>query len=201
MSGRFIAFEGGEGCGKSTQAARLAERLGALLTREPGGTPLGERVRGVVLDPSVGKVDPRAEALLMAAARAQHVSEVIEPALARGETVVTDRYIGSSLAYQGFGHGLDIDELVGLSSWATNGRPADVNVLLHVPAAVAAERMRRPVDRMEQLGKKFHTRVSKGFAALAERDPEHWIVVDGVGSIDDVSQRVNDAFDKWVAAQ
>lgn len=201
MTGLLIAFEGGEGCGKSTQAARLAERLGARLTREPGGTPLGERVRGVVLDPSVGKVDPRAEAMLMAAARAQHVAEVIEPALQRGETVVTDRYIGSSLAYQGFGHGLNIDELEQLSRWATGGRAADLNVLLHVPAEVAAERMRRPVDRMEQLGKKFHRRVNEGFVALAQRDPRRWVVIDGVGSIDDVADRVDDAFDKWQAEQ
>jgi dTMP kinase len=197
----LFAFEGGEGSGKSTQAARLAERLGALLTREPGGTPLGERVRGVVLDPSMGKVDPRAEAMLMAAARAQHVAQVIEPALSRDETVVTDRYIGSSLAYQGFGHGLDVDELEGLSAWATNGRFADLNVLLQVPADVSAERLRRPIDRMEQLGKKFHRRVNDGFAALAARDPQRWVVVDGVGTIDEVAERVNDAYDKWIAEQ
>lgn len=201
MTGRFIAFEGGEGSGKSTQAARLADRLDALLTREPGGTPLGERVREVVLDPSLGKVDPRAEAMLMAAARAQHVAQVIEPALASGRDVVTDRYIGSSLAYQGFGHGLDVDELSQLSAWAAGGRFADVNVLLHVPADVSAERLRRPIDRMEQLGKKFHKRVNEGFTALAERDPSHWIRVDGVGTIEEVAQRVNDAFDKWVASQ
>ena len=197
----LIAFEGGEGSGKSTQAARLAERLGAVLTREPGGTPLGERVRAVVLDPSVGKVDPRAEAMLMAAARAQHVGEVIEPAIARGQSVVTDRYIASSLAYQGFGHGLSVDELARLSAWATGGRAADLNVLLHVPARVAAARMRRPVDRMEQLGKKFHTRVNEGFVALAEADPDRWLVIDGVGAIDEVGQRVDDAFDKWAAAR
>ncbi|HVT78637.1 MAG TPA: dTMP kinase [Acidimicrobiales bacterium] len=201
MRGRLIAFEGGEGSGKSTQAALLAERLGARLTREPGGTPLGEKIRSVVLDPSSGVVDARAEALLMAAARAQHVAEVIEPALARGETVVTDRYIGSSLAYQGHGHGLSVEELVQLSHWATDGRPADVSVLLTVPADVAAERMRRPVDRMERLGKKFHRRVNEGFVALASAAPDHWVVVDGVGSIEEVAQRVNDAYDAWVKAQ
>ncbi|MEY2471836.1 MAG: dTMP kinase [Actinomycetota bacterium] len=201
MTARLIAFEGGEGSGKSTQAARLAARLGARLTREPGGTPLGEKIRSVVLDPSSGSVDPRTEALLMAAARAQHVADVIEPALARGETVVTDRYIGSSLAYQGHGHGLSVEELVQLSHWATDGRPADVYVLLTVPAEVAEERMRRPSDRMERLGKKFHRRVNDGFVALAEANPDHWLVVDGVGSVDEVAARVNDAYDKWVAAQ
>jgi dTMP kinase len=201
VTARLIAFEGGEGSGKSTQAARLASRLGAVLTREPGGTPLGEKIRSVVLDPSNGTVDPRAEALLMAAARAQHVADVIEPALARGETVVTDRYIGSSLAYQGHGHGLSVEELVQLSHWATDGRPADLYVLLTVPADVAEERMRRPIDRMERLGKKFHRRVNDGFLALAAANPGHWLVVDGVGSIDDVAARVDKAYDEWAAAQ
>ncbi len=201
MTARLVAFEGGEGTGKSTQAARLAERIGAVLTREPGGTPLGERVRSIVLDPANGSVDPRAEALLMAAARAQHVADVIEPALARGETVVTDRYIGSSLAYQGHGHGLSVDDLLALSHWATDGRPADVVVLLVVPGDVAADRLRRPADRMERLGKKFHRRVAEGFAALAAVNPDHWLVVDGVGTIDEVAERVNAAYDAWAAAQ
>jgi dTMP kinase len=197
---RLIAFEGGEGSGKSTQAARLAARLGAVLTREPGGTPLGERIRSVVLDPSHGSVDPRTEALLMAAARAQHVAQVIGPALARGETVVTDRYIGSSLAYQGFGHGLDLDELTTLSVWATGGRNADLVVLLRVPAEVAADRLRRPADRMERLGKKFHRRVADGFDELAAREPQRWVVVDGAGTVDQVEARVNAAYDAWLAS-
>ena len=201
MTARLIAFEGGEACGKSTQAARLAERLGAVLTREPGGTALGERIRALVLDPSSGAVNPRTEALLMAAARAQHVAEVIAPALERGETVVTDRFTGSSLAYQGFGHGLDVAELTTLSAWATGGRAANLNVLLTVPDDVAAARLPRPTDRMERLGKKFHRRVARGFVALAEADPAHWIVVDGEGSIDDVEARVNEAYDAWSAVQ
>lgn len=201
MTARLIAFEGGEGSGKSTQAARLAERLGAVLTREPGGTTLGERIRSVVLDPAVGSVDPRAEALLMAAARAQHVAEVIAPALARGDDVVTDRFIGSSLAYQGFGHGLDLAELQTLSEWATAGRAADINVLLAVPNEVAAERLQRPTDRMERLGKKFHRRVATGFLTLAENDPQRWVVVNGVGTIEEVEARVNAAYDAWCATQ
>lgn len=201
MGARLIAFEGGEGSGKSTQAAHLAKRLGAVLTREPGGTPLGERIRSVVLDATNGSVDPRAEALLMAAARAQHVAEVIAPALDRGETVVTDRYIGSSLAYQGYGHGLDVGELLTLSNWATGGRRADLVVLLDVPADVADQRLRRPADRMERLGKKFHRRVAEGFAALAAANPAHWLVVDGVGTIDEVAARVNAAYDTWATSQ
>jgi dTMP kinase len=201
VTARLIAFEGGEGSGKSTQAALLAKRLGAVLTREPGGTPLGERIRAVVLDPASGQVHPRAEALLMAAARAQHVAEVIEPALDRGETVVTDRYIGSSLAYQGHGHGLSVEELVQLSHWATDDRPADLVVLLVVPPEVAAERLRRPTDRMERLGKKFHRRVNEGFTRLAGENPDHWLVIDGVGTVEEVAARVDEAYDKWVASQ
>jgi len=198
VRGFLIAFEGGEGSGKSTQASRLATRLGAVLTREPGGTPLGERIREVVLDPGSGPVHPRAEALLMAAARAQHVAEVIAPALARGQTVVTDRYVGSSLAYQGYGHGLDLQELADLSAWATAGRAADVVMLLSVRSEVAAARLRRPADRMERLGRSFHRRVGQGFAALAAADPQRWRVVDGNGTMDEVAARVDAAYDAWM---
>jgi len=199
--GVLIAFEGGEGAGKSTQAARLAEQIDAQLTREPGGTQLGERVRDLVLDPAHGPVDPRAEALLMAAARAQHVAEVIEPALAEGRTVVTDRYIGSSLAYQGHGHGLDVDELARLSAWATAGRRADLVLLLVAPARVTSARLRRPTDRLERLGGGFHKRVADGFVALAEADRARWRVIDGVGSVDEVAERVWTAYDLWLTAR
>lgn len=188
--GRLVAFEGGEACGKSTQAARLADRLGAVLTREPGGTAIGEQVRAIVLDPgSVGMAD-RAEALLMAAARAQHVAEVIQPALEAGRHVVTDRWIGSSLAYQGYGRGLALDDVGALSRFATAGLDADVVVLLSVPAGVAAARQDEPPDRMEQAGDGFHARVAEGFDRLAAADPERWVVVDGVGTPDEVAERV-----------
>jgi dTMP kinase len=130
VAGRFIAFEGGEGTGKSTQARRLAERLGARLTREPGGTPAGDRIRALLLDPSTGELDARAEALLLAADRAQHVATVIRPALDAGEDVVTDRYEGSSLAYQGHGRGLPLEEVLRISGWATGGLRPDLVVLL-----------------------------------------------------------------------
>jgi dTMP kinase len=189
--GRLIAFEGGEGCGKSTQAARLAERLGAVLTREPGGTAVGERIRDVLLDPSVADLDARAEALLMAAARSQHVAEVIEPALAGGNDVVTDRYAGSSLAYQGYGRGLDLDEVRRLSEWATGGLWPDAVVLLDVPPDIAAARRHgTTADRLESAGDQFHRRVIDGFRLLAADDPEHWLVVDGTGDPDDVAARV-----------
>ncbi|MBA2436829.1 MAG: dTMP kinase [Acidimicrobiia bacterium] len=191
MRGRLVVLEGGEACGKSTQAALLAPRLGAVLTREPGGTVAGERIRTLLLDPELGAgLDARAEALLMAAARAQHVAEVVAPALASGRAVVSDRFIGSSLAYQGYGRGLPRDELAALSAFATGGLDADVVVLLDLPAAEAATRRGPVPDRLEAAGEAFHRRVEEGFAALAADDPAHWVVVDARGSIDEVAERV-----------
>ena len=192
--GRFIALEGGEGCGKSTQAALLANRLGAVLTREPGGTAVGERVRDLLLDPALVDLDPRAEALFMAAARAQHVAEVVAPALAAGRDVVTDRYAHSSLAYQGFGRGLDVAAVRALSDFATEGLWPDVVVLLDVPEDVAAGRL-GTLDRFEAAGADFHQRVVEGFRALATEEPDRWVVVSGVGSVDEVAERV------WKATQ
>lgn len=193
MRGRLIAIEGGEGSGKSTQAARLAAALGARLTREPGGTELGERVRSLLLDPDGVAIAPRTEALLMAAARAQHVAEVLEPTLAAGGTVVTDRYTGSSLAYQGHGQGLPLDDVAALSTFAVAGTVADLVVLLRVPAEVAAQRLTGRPDRMEALGDEFHRRVADGFAALAAANPQRWAVVDGEGTEDEVAARVHAA--------
>jgi dTMP kinase len=186
--GRFIAFEGGEASGKSTQAARFAARRDALLTREPGGTALGERVRALFLDPATGDVDARAEALLVAAARAQHVAEVIEPALAAGRDVVTDRFTGSSLAYQGHGRGLPLDEVRRLSHFAGDGLEPDLYVLLEVPPDVAAARLGADRDRMESAGDAFHERVRLGYADLAAT--EGWVVVDGSGTPDEVEALV-----------
>ena len=189
MTGRLVAFEGGEASGKSTQAARLATRLGAVLTREPGGTAVGEHIRELLLDPAVSNLDPRGEALLMAAARAQHVAEVVRPALAAGQDVVTDRYAYSSLAYQGYGRGLALDEVHWLSDWATQGLWPDVVLLLDVPDEVAQARLGLR-DRFESEGGDFHQRVAAGFRALAAEDPKRWAVVDGVGSPDEVEERV-----------
>jgi dTMP kinase len=186
----LIAFEGGEGTGKSTQAARLAERLDAVLTREPGGTAIGARVRSLVLDPANQELADRAEALLMAADRAQHVAEVIRPALEAGRTVVTDRFAGSSLAYQSYGRGLPLDEVEQLSRWATDGVWPDLVVLLDVPEAMAEARLGVERDRMEVVGDGFHQRVADGFRALAAADPDHWVVIDGAGSVDEVADRV-----------
>jgi dTMP kinase len=191
--GWFIALEGGEGCGKSTQARRLAERLDAVLTREPGGTAVGERLRALLLDPGTAGLDIRAEALLMAADRAQHVAEVVEPALAAGRHVVSDRSAGSSLAYQGYGRGLHVDQVRHLSDWASDGLWPDLVVLLDVAPELAAGRLGRDLDRFEQAGADFHQRVATGFRALAQADPQHWVVVDGAGSVAEVGQRVGEA--------
>ncbi|HLM65397.1 MAG TPA: dTMP kinase [Acidimicrobiales bacterium] len=179
MTARFVVFEGGEAAGKSTQAARLAARLGAVLTREPGGTAVGAAIRGLLLDPANAGFDDRAEALLMAADRAQHVAEVVRPALAAGRHVVSDRYVGSSLAYQGYGRGLPLDEVRRLSAWATGGLGPDVVVLLDVPRHAATVRIDARPDRMEAAGDAFHQRVADGYHALAAAEPDRWVVVDG----------------------
>ncbi len=190
IRGRFIAFEGGEGSGKSTQARRLAAWLGAELTREPGGTEIGERLRAILLDPGTVDLVPRAEALLMAADRAQHAAEVVRPALDAGRDVVCDRYAGSSIAYQGHGRGLPPDEVRRLSGWASDGLWPDLVVLLEVPAAEAGRRLDRDLDRFEQEGDGFHQRVAAGFRAQVAADPTRWEVVDGSGTIDEVELRV-----------
>lgn len=188
--GRFVVFEGGEACGKSTQAALLAQRLDAVPTREPGGTEVGRRIRDLLLDPATGDVDHRAEALLVAADRAHHVATVVEPALAAGRHVVSDRYVGSSLAYQGYGRGLDVDRVAELSAWATRGLTADLVVLLEVPSEVAAARQGHSPDRLEAAGRAFHQRVAEGFRTLAAAQPDRWVVVDGTPAPDMVAAAV-----------
>jgi dTMP kinase len=190
VRGRLIAFEGGEGSGKSTQARILAERLGALHTFEPGDTPLGAGVRELLLDRATLDISSRAEALLMAADRAQHVEEVLRPALAAGRTVVTDRYVASSIAYQGFGRQLDPREIAELSAWATEGLLPDLVVLLEVPLSVSQARTGGARDRLEAAGSDFHRRVHDGFLQQAIQDPERFAVVDGTQPVDAVAGAV-----------
>jgi dTMP kinase len=192
MTGRFIVFEGGEGSGKSTQARLLAERLGALLTFEPGDTPLGAQVRRILLDQASLEITPRAEALLMAADRAQHVVEVIRPALASGRTVVCDRYLASSVAYQGFGRQLDPIEVANLSAWATEELYPDLVVLLEVPLSVSRQRTGEPRDRLEAAGRDFHRRVHDGFLEQAMADTERFAVIDGTRPKQEVADAVWD---------
>ena len=185
-------FEGGEGSGKSTQARLLADRWGAELTFEPGGTEVGARLREILLDPATGDLDVRAEALLMAADRAHHVTTCIRPWLNRGRDVVCDRFVGSSLAYQGHGRGLDVHHVAALSAFATDGLIPDLVVLLEVPAEEATRRLMaagKP-DRMEAAGHEFHARVADGYREVAAADPSHWVVVDGAGSVAAVADRV-----------
>jgi dTMP kinase len=191
VTGRFIALEGGEGSGKSTQASLLADDLGALATFEPGDTALGVGIRAVLLDPATAALDDRAEALLMAADRAQHVAEIIRPALAAGRHVVCDRYTASSIAYQGYGRGLPTEWIAKLSAWATGGLAPDLTVLLDVPAEVAATRLSGKPDRFESAGDAFHQRVLDGYRELAA-DPT-WVIVDGTGSVEEVAVAVRAA--------
>jgi dTMP kinase len=197
---RYVALEGAEGCGKSTQAAILARALGAVLTRETGGTPVGERLRAILHDTSVTDLADRAEALIAAADRAQHVAAVVRPALAAGRRVVSDRSVHSTLAYQGYGRGLDLDELRRINDWALGGLWPDRVVLLDAPADVLARRMGgRDLDRFELAGDDFHRRVAEGFRAMAAADPARWTVVDADADPATVAARVRDALGAPVA--
>ena len=188
--GKFIAFEGGEACGKSTQSRRLATAIDAVLTREPGGTVIGAQLRAVLLDPQTVNLSDRAEALLMAADRAQHVAEVVEPALLSGRHVVSDRFAGSSIAYQGHGRGLPVSEIRNLSLWATGGVWPDLIVLLDVPEAEADIRLGSSRDRLESEPASFHAAVIEGFRSQAAAEPDRWVVIDGTPSIEEVSAAV-----------
>ncbi len=194
--GRLIALEGIDGCGKSTQARILSERLGAVSTFEPGATPLGSSLRALLLDRGSAPVSDRAEALLMAADRAQHVAEVIEPALDAGRWVVTDRFAASTLAYQGFGRGLDRAALETLVQWATGGLRPDLTVLFDLPVEVAAARRNGgAVDRMEAEGDAFAQRVADGFLALASEGRDPWLVLDATEPVDSIAATVWDAIE------
>ena len=195
MTGRFIVFEGGEGSGKSTQSAILADRLDAILTRQPGGTDIGAALRAILLDTGTVALAPRAEALLMAADRAQHAAELIRPALAGGRHVVCDRYTYSSVAYQGHGRGLDPQRVRDISAWATEELWPDLVVLLDVDPSAVATRLVRELDRFEQAGGEFHRAVRDGFLAQALAEPERWVVIDGTGTVDEVAAAV------WAAVE
>jgi dTMP kinase len=195
--GRLIAFEGVEGSGKSTQLELLRRALEGrgrevVVTREPGGTPAGERVRALLLDPGV-ELRPRAEALLFAAARAELVEAVIRPALERGAVVLCDRYLDSSLAYQGEARGLGRDPVAQVNRFATGGLVPDLVVLLDLdPAAGLARRARDP-DRIEAQDLGFHRRVRDAFRDLAADEPERFAVVDAAAPVDEVAGRVRAA--------
>jgi len=195
--GLFIVFEGGEGAGKSTQVERLARLLGArghhvVVTREPGATEIGERIRTMLLEGAPGSLTPRAEALLYAADRAHHVAALVRPALARGDVVISDRYVDSSLAYQGAGRTLPVNEVSWLSSWATGGLKPDLVVLLDVEPHVGLARIgsRGGADRLESESDAFHERVRYAFLDLASAEPNRYLVLDANRSPDLIAAAV-----------
>ena len=196
----FITFEGPEGSGKTTQQQRVAaflrERARTVVaTKEPGGTPLADRIRAIVLD-SANVIDPIAEVFLFAASRRQHTTEVIEPALARGEIVLCDRYADSTLAYQGFGRRIDLDRLRSLNDWATDGLRPHVTLLFDLPEETGLRRANsrnagaeQDEGRFEAEDLRFHRRVREGYLAMAAAEPRRFAVVDGDGAIDEVFDR------------
>jgi len=199
----FITFEGTEGCGKSTQIRRLAEALqqrglSVHLTREPGGTPLADRIRQLLLDPDSDGLVPMAELLLYLASRAQHVQEIIRPALARGEIVLCDRFTDATRAYQGFGRGLDEAAIETLNRLATDGLEPDLTLWLDLPVEEGLQRsLRRHADspdsredRLEREALAFHQRLYRGYAELARRFPHRIRRIDAGGSPDEVFDRI-----------
>jgi dTMP kinase len=190
-TGCYIALEGAEGTGKSTHAARLATHLGAVLTRETGGTDIGARIRSILHDTSLTHLSHRSEALLTAADRAQHIDEIVAPALAAGRHVVSDRSVYSTLAYQGYGRGLPIPEIREINEWAVNSCWPQLVILIDTPAEVLERRMRgRQLDRFERENDGFHTRVLEGFRTMAADDPQHWVVIDGGASMEEVGSSI-----------
>lgn len=191
--GVFVSFEGGDGAGKSTQARLLADWVRGLgrevvLTREPGGTELGRTLRDAVLHGD--HVDARTEALLYATDRAHHVASLVRPALARGALVVTDRYLDSSVAYQGSGRDLGADEVERLNLWATGGLLPHATILLDVDPDVGRTRLTGQPDRLERAGDDFHRRTRAAFLARAAADPARWLVLDGTASPDELARAV-----------
>jgi dTMP kinase len=195
--GLFVAFEGGEGVGKTTQARLIAiwlreQGYDVVTTNEPGATKLGMRLRALLLDTAHAGMSPHSEALLYAADRAEHVARVIDPALERGAVVITDRFIDSSLAYQGAGRGLMTAEIARLNSWATEGREPDLTVLLDMDPEQGLGRRARSADRLEAEPLDFHRRVRAGFLALARAKPDHYLILDATAPVGQITEQIKD---------
>ena len=194
MTAAFVVFEGGDGVGKSTQVNLLARFLSEsgvehVVTRQPGGTPLGAKLRALILDHGHGDVAPRAEALMYAADKAQHMYEVVGPALGRGAVVVSDRYVDSMIAYQGAGRSLALDEVALVAGWATEGLRPDLTVLLDADPAEAVERI-SVKDRLEDAGTDFHCRARAHLLHLAEQDPSGYLVLNGRLSREELARTI-----------
>ncbi len=192
MTGYFIAFEGGEGVGKSTQEALLAEYLRetgkiVIRTREPGGTSAAEQIRNTVLSREHEGMNPQSEALLFAAARGDHVARVIRPAMAKGEVVICDRYIDSSIAYQGFARALGADRVRDLSMWATGGLLPDLTIVLTLDPEVSMKRVINP-DRLEAEPMQYHRDVADAFIEIVALDPSRYLVVDATGLKEEIAE-------------
>jgi dTMP kinase len=194
----FITFEGPDGSGKTTQARLLAGWLGergyeVVLTREPGGTDIGDQVRAVLHDPCNTAMDARAEILLYSASRAQHVAQRILPALAAGQVVISDRYADSTLAYQGYGRGLDLKMLGAITAFATQGLTPDLTLYLDLPPEEGLERRQSgggEWNRLDAEALDFHQRVRAGYLELAGQEPERWAVIRATGSVEEVQEEI-----------
>jgi dTMP kinase len=195
--GLLIAFEGGEGSGKTTQARLLAiwlreQGYDVVATHEPGATKVGMRLRALLLDTAHAGLSPRAETLMYAADRAEHVDSLIRPALERGAVVVTDRFVDSSLAYQGRGRNLPIAEIAGLNQWATGGLRPDLTILLDLPPMAGLVRRAPSADRLEAEPAEFHQRVREGFLAQARAEPHRYLVLDATRPPEELSRQIQD---------
>ena len=196
-AGLFIAFEGGEGAGKTTQARLIAiwlreQGYDVVTTNEPGATKIGMRLRALLLDTAHSGMSAQCEALLYAADRAEHVTKIVDPALERGAVVITDRYIDSSLAYQGAGRGLPAADIARLNGWATDGRQPDLTILLDIAPEAGLNRRARSADRLEAEPLEFHRRVRAGFIGLARAEPERYLVLDATAPFDQISEQIKD---------
>lgn len=223
MTGKLVVLEGGDGAGKSTQVPLLAEALGAVETFQYGATAIGAALRRILLEPPSLHFDPRAEALLIIADKAQHVAEIVKPALEKGRDVVSDRFTASTIAYQGYGRGLDIAMLRSIMDFATEGIEPDLNVLLDVAPEAALmrlgppespqlelfdqpvadvgtvpDRMEPAFDRFEAESRQFRERVRNGYLELAAADPDRWVVVDGDAPVAEVAARVLSGVQGWL---
>ena len=218
----FITFEGPEGSGKSTQMELLAEYLKGkgypvLTTREPGGTSIGEQIREVLLSPENQEMSPLTEVLLYSASRAQHVEQVIRPHLEEGYIVLCDRYADSTLAYQGYGHGLDLDSVRAITEFATNGLKPDLTIYLDLPVEIGLRRrfglrgkqsssevsIQLPLfekwDRFDMKELEFHRRVRKGYQELAAKEPERWLVIDATHSVEEIQRIIREKVEEKLA--